>query len=139
MFMGMAAQIMGPGVAAMAMSMEMEVAAAVPMGVEVDPGPPQPVKRVGAERHQHDADGELEAVGEAIVDGHLEEYDAAAEHRQHQGMAEAPDGAVPGDPRDPGLAANQARYRGDMIRFQRMLQADDEAEKQYRQHGRPRS
>jgi hypothetical protein len=113
--------------------MEVRAARRVAMRMEVDAVAHQAAQHVGTEHDQHRADRGLECLLERGRDRMAEPEHRAAEQHQGQRVADAPGDALAQGPGQRALARRQRRDRGQMVRFGRMLHAEQEAEEQDRE------
>ena len=127
------------GIAGVAVCMEVRRAIAVTVQVEVNTRRDQAPQQVGPQQHQHDADGKLEEVRDALGHDAVEREHHGARSEEGQRVPQPPGRTEAKGATQIPAARRQRGDGGDVVRFQRMTHADQEAENENATHGQPPS
>ena len=114
--------------ARMAVKMQVDGAIGMAMTMQMDLVLPEPPQHMRAKPDQHDADGCFDRLRHMFRNRTAEHDGRAGKGKQGQRMAEAPGEPMLDNIADVGAAGGDGRYGCNMIRLERMMQAEDEAE-----------
>ena len=123
------------GIAGVTVSMEVRRAVAVAVEVEVNARHDQAPQQVGPKQHQHDADGKLEEVRDALGHDPVEREHDGARSEERQRVPQPPGRTETKGATQIPAARRERGDGGDMVRFQRMTHADQEAENENATYG----
>ena len=106
------------------------------MGMDVEMAPSPAMQQPKRERDYDDADGRLRRLLQGARQGPAEEHDGEAKQGECSGMAEPPCQAEPRGLTGPApvLVQQQRRHRGQMVRIERMPEAEEQRDDQWESH-----